>query len=647
MKLLEPFRLKNLMLRNRIVMASMGTNLSSPEGFVTDGLISYYAERAKGGAGLIITELVTIDFPLGNGVERQLSIDDDKYIPGLRKLTEQIHRHGSKIFIQLNHAGSRAKPEITGIPFPVSASDVPSCIVKVEPKPLTSEEIGKLIHSFGQAAGRVKEAGFDGIDLHFAHGYLLCQFLSSLTNKRTDEYGGSLENRARFPIEVLEECRRVVGKNFPITAKVTGHQYVSGGITIRETKAFSRLLEERGIDGIQVSGGDPESADHFPVPPSHIKRGCYVKLAEMIKEKVHVPVIAVGRINTIILANSILESGKADLVAMGRAFLADPDFPRKAQEGKLREIRKCIGCNQGCRGRDKTKYLVIGCVLNPRVGKEKDQTEIIRAKTPKEVLVIGGGPGGMEAARVAALKGHKVTLVEEKKGLGGNLRIASKPPGRRGFGELIQWYRLQLRKLGVRLLLERKADPDLIQTLNPEAIIVAAGSRPLIPKIKGLQTARMVSASEILEKRIPTGKKIVIIGGGGVGLETADFLATQGKRVVVIEQLSEVGRDLEGSTKKVLMRRLGKNQVEILTGIKIDRVKGSKIVIRSNGDSREIRVAWPIVNATGVEANKTVFLALKKIRGKRDFDIYEIGDCATPRQIREAIFEGYMISKNI
>ncbi len=246
MKLFESFRIKDLELRNRIIMASMGTNLSSPEGFVTDELVSYYAERAKGGAGLIITELVSIDFPLGNGVERQLSIDEDKYIPGLVRLTDQIHRYGSKIFVQLNHAGSRAKPEITGIPFPVSASNVPSCVVKIEPRPLTSEEIGKLVSSFGRAASRAKEAGFDGIDLHFAHGYLLCQFLSSLTNKRKDEYGGSLKNRTRFALEVLEECRRAVGKNFPITAKVTGHQYVSGGITIREAKTFSRLLQERG-----------------------------------------------------------------------------------------------------------------------------------------------------------------------------------------------------------------------------------------------------------------------------------------------------------------------------------------------------------------------------------------------------------------
>jgi len=646
-KLFEPFELKHLTLKNRIVMASMGTNLSSPEGFVTDELISYYAERAEGGAGLIITELVTVDSPSGNGIERQLSIDDDKYIPGLRRLIERIHRHGSKIFVQLNHAGSRAKPEITGMQFPVSASNVPSCIVKVEPKPLTPGEIGNLTHCFGVAARRAQEAGFDGIDLHFAHGYLLCQFLSSLTNKREDEYGGSLENRARFPLEVLKECRLVVEKNFPIIGKVTAHQYVSGGITIQEAKAFSRLLEERGIDGIQVSGGDPESADHFPVPPSYIKRGCYVKLAGMIKETVNVPVIAVGRIDNAELANSILERGKADLVAMGRAFLADPDFPRKAREGKFREIRRCIGCNQGCRGRDKTKYLVIGCVLNPRVGREQDEAEIIPTKTPKKVLVIGGGPGGMEAARVAALRGHNVTLVEEKKGLGGTLQIAAKPPGRKGFGELIQWYRLQLRKLGVQLFLQRSADLGLTQALNPEVVVVAAGSRPLIPKIKGLPIEKMVFASEILEQRIPTGQKIVIVGGGGVGLETADFLATQGKRVMVIEQLSEVGRDLEGSTKKVLMRRLAKNRVEILTGAKIDRVKGKKIVIRSNGESREIAVTWPIVNATGVEANKTIYLALKKIRGKRNFDIYQIGDCVTPRQIREAIFEGNMVSKNI
>ena len=647
MKVFEPFQLKGLLLRNRIVMASMGTNLADAKGFVTDELVSYYVERAKGGVGLIITELVTIDFPLGNGVERQLSIDDDKYIPGLRKLTTEIHRFGSKVFIQLNHAGSRAKPGITGIPCPVSASNVPSSIVNVKPRPLTLEEIGKLIDSFGQAAGRAKEAGFDGIDLHFAHGYLLCQFLSSLTNRRLDKYGGSSENRARFALEVLEQCRRVVGENFPISGKVTGQQYVNGGITIRETKAFSRLLEEKGIDAIQVSGGDPESADHFPVPPMYIKRGCYVRLAESIKKTVNVPVIAVGRINNIKLANSIVESGRADLVAMGRAFLADPDFARKAQEGKLEEIRECIGCNQGCRGRDKTKYLIVGCVINPRVGKEKDETEIIPVKMPKKILVVGGGPGGMEAARVAALKGYPVTLIEEQKGLGGNLRVAAQPPHRGEFRNLIYWYRFQLIKLGVKLLLGQKVQSNLIQTLNPDTVILATGSRPLTPKIKRLEATKLVSASEILEKRIRTGQKVIIIGGGGVGLETADFLATQGKRVTVVEQLSEVGRDLEGSTKKILMGRLTKNRVEILTGAKIDRVKGKKIIIRWNGVKREIPFTGPIVNATGVEANNELAHSLRGMEELKGIDLYEIGDCVSARQLRDAIFEGYMISKNI
>jgi len=248
---------------------------------------------------------------------------------------------------------------------------------------------------------------------------------------------------------------------------------------------------------------------------------------------------------------------------------------------------------------------------------------------------------------MAALKGHKVTLIEERKELGGNLRVAAKPPGRGEFSELIHWYQLQLIKLGVKLFLGQKAHPNLIQALNPEVIIVATGTRPLIPKIKGLQAAKMVSASEILGKKIRTGQKVVIIGGGGVGLETADFLATQGKRVVVIEQLSEVGRDLEGSTKKVLMGRLAKNGVEILTGVNIDRVKERKIVARSNGDNIEIAFAGPIVNATGFEPNKTVYLSLKEIQGERHIAIYEIGDCVIPRQMREAIFEGYMISQDI
>ena len=648
MKLFEPFQLKGLLLKNRVVMASMGTNLASPEGFVTDEMISYYAERAKGGAGLIITELVTIDSPLGNGIERQLSIDEDKYIFGLRKLTTEIHRHGSKIFIQLNHAGNRAKLEFKGMPFIVSASNIPSSIMKVKPKPLTLEEIAKLIDSFGRGARRAREAGFDGIDLHIAHGYLLCQFLSNLTNKRLDDYGGNLENRARFALEVLKQCRSEVGEDFLISGKITGNQYVNGGITLREARAFCSLLEEKGIDAIQVSGGDSESSDHFPVPPMYSRQGCYLSIAESIKKALGVPVIAVGRINNIELANRIVESGKVDLVAMGRAFLADPYFLRKAQTGKYEEIRTCIGCNQGCIGRDRKKYLTVGCVLNPLVGREKEKMEIAPAKFPKKVLVVGAGPGGLEAARVAGLRGHDVILVEKQKGLGGQLLLAGRPPGRGEFHHLIHWYRVQLSKLGVKIRLGCKATPDLIRSLTPDTVIFATGSRPLILKIEGLRPTKNVTAFEILGKKtIQTGQRVVIIGGGGVGLETADFLATRGKKVTIIEKLLEVGRDLEPFTKKVLMGRLLKHRVKILTGVIIDRVKGGKVFVKLNGGKKEIAFDGFLINAIGVEANRELSLSLKGNKEFEDFEIYEIGDCVSPRQLRDAIFEGYMISQNI
>lgn len=647
MILLEPFRLKNLVLRNRIIMASMGTNLASPEGFVTDELIAYCGERARGGAGLIITELVTIDFPSGNGIEHQLSIDNDKYLPGLRRLVTEVHRHGSKILVQLNHAGHRAKPEFMGMLTPVSASHVPSNIVKVEPRPLTGKEILEITESFGQGARRAREAGFDGIDLHFAHGYLICQFLSSFTNKRSDHYGGSLQNRTRFALEILERCRSEVGQDFLISCKITGHQYVDGGITLKEAKAFCRLLEEKGIDAIQVSGGDPESTHHFPVPPMYRRRGMYLKLAESIKKAVKVPVIAVGRINEVELANRVIETGMADLVAMGRAFLADPHFPNKAQEGKKEEIRACIACNQGCRGRDKKRYLTIGCVLNPLVGREKEKMEIVPAQVSKKVLVIGGGPAGMEAARVLAQKGHDVTLMEAQKGLGGELRTAAKPPGRREFHRVTRWYRWQLKKLGVRLRFGCKVSSDLIRSFAPDAIILATGSLPSVPKIGGLRSKNLVSAKDILNKKSPIGRKTVVIGGGSVGLETADFLATQGKTVTVIEQLSEVGRDLENSTKKTLMERLSKNGVTILTRALPKKMTDNKIVVQCGELKREIPFDAPIVNATGAIPNRHLFNSLKENKGFENLEIYEVGDCVSPRQLRDAILEGYLTAQSI
>jgi 2,4-dienoyl-CoA reductase-like NADH-dependent reductase (Old Yellow Enzyme family)/thioredoxin reductase len=647
MKLFEPIQLKGLYLKNRIVMASMGTNLADSEGFVTEEMIAYYAERARGGAGLIMTELTTVDFPLGNGIERQLSIDDDQYIPGLQRLTRQIHQYGSKIFIQLNHAGNRAKSEFTRGSVSVSASNISSSIAKVEPRPLTGEEISTLIDAFGNAAHRAREAGFDGIDLHFAHGYLLCQFLSGFTNKRTDEYGGSFKNRIRLALEVLKRCRREVGEGFPISAKVVGHQYMKGGITLHETKLFCQLLQQNGIDVIQVSGGDPESPDHLPVPPMYTRRGCYANLSQSIKKALNIPVIAVGRINNVLLANQVIESGKADLVAMGRAFLADPDFPRKALEGKLEEIRMCIGCNQGCRGRDRTKYLTVGCILNPRAGKEKGELEIVPARIPKHLLVVGGGPAGMEASRVAALRGHKVTLVEEQRRLGGQLRVAARPPGRGEFRNLIKWYQHQVSRLGIKLILGRKATVDSIRNLEPDTVILATGSCPLSPAIEGLKQVKVAYASDILGKKILAGNQVVIIGGGGVGLETADFFVSMGKRVIVIEQLPEVGRDLEGSTKKALMVRLTRKKVGILTNATVYKVEVNKIFVRVNGNEDEIAFDEPLIIAAGVKANLELYELLKNIEELKNLDIHVMGDSVSHRLLREAILEGYETSQNI
>ena len=628
-------------------MASMGTNLADPEGFATDEMVAYYAERAKGGGGLILTELVTIDYPGGSGIERQLAIDDDKYIPGLRRLTDEVHRFGAKIFVQLNHAGHRGKPEVIRMPLPVSASDVPSRIVKVKPRPLMREEIADLVRAFGRGARRAREAGFDGIDLHFAHGYLLCQFLSPATNKREDEYGGSFENRIRFAMEVLDRCRQEVGEDFPIAGKVTGNQYFDGGITLAETKAFCRLLDGKGIDAIQVSGGDSDAPLRFPVPPMYVRRGCYVHLAESIKKVVSVPVIAVGRIPTVELANRVVETGKADLVAMGRAFLADPFFPQKAAEGRFDEIRLCIGCNQGCRGRDRTQYLAVGCVLNPRTGREKDDSGTVAAGESKKVLVIGGGPGGMEAARTAALRGHRVTLLEQKKELGGQLRIAARPPGRGEFRHLIHWYSNQLARVGVKILLNKKATLDFIRGFGPEVLILATGSRPIRPQIPGLGKMKTVQAFEVLSRRVRTGQNLVIIGGGGVGLETADFLAQRGKRVTVIELLPEVGRDLEGSTKKILMNRLAKKGVEILRSARIDRLEAGKISLQSPEGQKEVRFDEPLINATGYEANDELSDPLSGDAELKDIALFRIGDCLSPRQIREAISEGTAISRRI
>jgi len=625
-------------LKNRIVMNPLSVNYASRDGFVTDAMISYLVERAKGGVGLIQVENAAID-PYGRTVFNHF-IYDDKFIPGLRKLVNAVHAHGAKISQQLSHAGRRARPEITGVQ-PVSASPIPHPGVDVVPRELTIDEIHEFEDKFAMAASRAKTAGFDAVEFHCAHLYLINDFLSPLANARTDEYGGGLEGRTRFIREIIRKTKEKVGEDYPVICRISADEYAEGGLTLNDTIKIAQKMVEAGADAIDVSAGAgmPVSTTYkrfmSSIPPMYFPRGCLVHLAEGIKKAVNVPVIAVGRINNPELAERILEEGKADLIGLGRELLADPEFPRKAAEGRVDDIRMCTGCNV-CIDRVLYRLLDARCSINAALGRE-EQFTIKPAGFAKKVLIVGGGPAGMEAARVAALRGHDVTLYERDNKLGGQMWLAAKPPGKGEWLTTIEYLSNQVRKLGVKIELGKEVTPELVQELRPDVVIIATGAKPLIPNIPGVKGGNVVTADDVLREKVAVGEKVVIVGGGVVGVETADYLLEKGKRVVVVEKLKTVASDMVEPNRTYILMKLRENGVEILTETRVEEITERGVVVYGKGGRRTFE-ADTVVLAVGREPNNELIRALRFVVP----ELYAVGDCLIPRKIEDAIRDGFI-----
>jgi len=634
--LFSPFQIGNLELKNRIVMPPMATNFAAEDGFVNDRHVAYYIKRAQGGVGYITFEHTGV-LKQGRAFPNMALIDSDQNIPAFKKLVEAIHQEDGKILIQINHAGRQTSASITGSPI-VAPSAIPCPVRKEMPRELSYEEIQEIIEAFGKAALRVKETGADGVEIHMAHGYLINQFLSPFSNKREDEYGGDPDRRMRMALEVLREVRNKVGSDFRILCRLSADEYVEGGLKLEDTKEIAKALERNGADALHVSACVAVSG-YLNHPPYYAEEGIFAHLAQGIKSVVSIPIIAVGRIRTPELANKILEENKADLISMGRALIADPELPLKASQERTDEIIPCISCNRCILSIRKG---ALQCAVNPETGRE-GMFKLEKSERPKKVWIIGGGPGGMKAAEIAARRGHQVTLYEEKERLGGRFLLAAIPPKKQVLKEFTDYLIRRLGKLPVKIVLGKPFDPTLLEKERPDAVILATGARPLFPTIEGIEDSQAISVEEALSDPMRLGKKVLVIGGGGIGAEVADHLSEKGKEVTLVEMREGIALDLVGHLQHFLNLRLREKGVRILTSTKVIRFERETPWVETPQGVKKLEGFDSTVISLGSTSNIDLFEFLKD----RVSNLFVIGDASKPREVMEALLEGEEVALKI
>ena len=620
MKLFEPLRIAGMEVANRIVMPPMVTDLANTDGTASPELIAYYRRRAEGGVGMVEVEATTVDYRHRLS-RRQLAIDDDRLLPGLRALAQAIKGAGARAAIQLHHPG-RQEPASLATEPPVAPSAIPLGLpdYSVPPRELTGADIEELVARHARAALRAKKAGFDAVELHGAHGYLLCQFLSPLSNHRTDRYGGSPQGRARFVLEVLEAVRGQVGRDFPIFLRLSAQEFVDGGITLEDTRAYAGMAQEAGVDLISISAGNRLSSQ-WSTQPVFMPQGVLVPLAADIKRGLRIPVLVAGRINDPALAESILQQGKADLIAMGRALLADPDLPRKAREGSQDQVVRCIACMTCSQERPRTG---ICCLLNPETGKE---TRVLTpAPAARRVVVVGGGPAGLEAARVARLQGHRVTLWEEDK-FGGR------------WSWLIRAYLSQqlhaLKAMGVRVVEGKALTRQALARFQPHTVIVSPARKPLIPQLPGVPGEGVLLADEVLEGSSEVGRRVAVLGGGNAGCEVAHFLSARGVAVTLIESGPRLGGGLEVRTATVMPEELAKRGVQVRLQCQPRSFQDHRLILATPRGQEDLPVDTVVI-ALGYEPDPG---RLALVKGGK-WRVLTIPDCTSPAQAYQAAQTG-------
>ncbi len=631
--LFSPFSIGTLKLKNRIVMPPMATSYATPDGFVSDRQIAYYVERAKGGVGYINVEHTGIH-EHGKASPKMLMISTDEHAAKIKNLIEAVHAAGGKIVVQINHAGRQTFSKVTGAPI-VGPSAVPVSPAMEIPREMTVSEIEEMIEAYTLAAERVKKAGADGVEIHMAHGYLICSFLSPFSNKRKDQYGGDITGRARFALEVVRSIRHRVGSDFPIICRLSADEYVEEGLNIEATKQIAKLLEKEGADALHISACNAVSG-YLNHPPYYVEEGVFVHLAEAVKSKVDIPVIAVGRIRTPAMADQIIRDKKADLVSMGRVLIADPHLPDKAKQGQFDDIIPCISCNK-CVQTMRKDYL--RCSVNPETGNEI-QFRFSKADRPKQLWVVGAGPGGLKAAEIAALRGHQVKVFEKNNQTGGRMRIGANPPGKAIYNDFLDYLEKRVKALGVTLEMGKKFTEEMLMSEKPDAIIVATGAQPKFPDWKGVDESHVLSVDDVLSNQEEIGQNILVVGGGGSGAEVADYLSEMGKDVTLTEMLENISSDLVNHLQHYLLKRLRDKDVTILTSTRVLELGKGYAIVEDASGVRKLNGFDTIVLAVASASNDLIY---KQIEGKVA-ELYLIGDAVKPREIVDAVYEGEKVA---